>query len=89
MLAGSAAAVGDASFAEVVGGQFDGDLVAWQDADEMEAHFAADVGDDFMSVFEGDQELGVGQQFFYDSINFYAVFGHTERISGLSLVINI
>ena len=55
----------------------------------MEAHFATDMGDDFMSVFEGDQELGVGKQFFYDSINFYAVFGHTVKISGLSLVINI
>ena len=55
----------------------------------MEAHFSTDMGDDFMSVFEGDQELGIGKQFFYDSINFYAVFCHTVRISGLSLVINI
>ena len=55
----------------------------------MEAHFAADMGGDFMSVFEGDQKLGVGKQFFYDSINFYAVFCHIVSISGLSLVINI
>ena len=41
---------GDAGFAKVVGGHFDIYLVANTDADEMFAHFAGDMREDFMTV---------------------------------------
>ena len=47
-------AVGDARFAEVVGGHLDAHLVADADADEVLAHLAGNVGEDLVAVGQGD-----------------------------------
>ena len=70
---GLAFPIGNASFREVVGGEFHGDLVSGEDADEMHAHFSGDMRDDFMAVLQCDDELCVGQQFFDDALHFYAI----------------
>src|SRR5438128_8124908 len=51
----------DAAFAEVVGRNGHGDDVAGQDADEVFAHTAGDVGDDFVPIVELDAKLRVRQ----------------------------
>ena len=51
-------AVDDAGFVGVVGGHFDFDAVADDEADEALAHFAGDVGEDFVGVREFDPEHG-------------------------------
>ena len=53
--------VGDACLVQVVGRHFDVDLVADADADEVLAHFAGDMGQDFMAIGQGDPEHGTGQ----------------------------
>ena len=51
-------AVDDAGFVGVVGGHFDFDAVTDDEADEAFAHFAGDVGEDFVGVREFDPEHG-------------------------------
>lgn len=51
-------AEGDAGFVEVVGGHLDIDAVAHADADEVFAHLAGDVGEDFVFIGKGDTEHG-------------------------------
>ena len=53
----------DSASGQVVGGEFYLDLVAGEDADEMFAHFAGDVAEDFSggaSLVEAQLEHGVG-----------------------------
>lgn len=64
----------DPRLAEVVGGHLDVDLVTDADADEVFAHFAGDVGEDFMAVGEGDAEHGAGQHLGHNSGNLYGLF---------------
>src|SRR6266536_4259409 len=54
-------AVGDAALAEVVRRQGDGHGVTRQDADEVLAHLARDVGEHLVAVLQPDLEPGVGQ----------------------------
>lgn len=53
--------VSDAAFREVIGGHFDLHLVAGENLDVVHAHFAGDVGDDLVSVFQFDAEHGVAE----------------------------
>src|SRR5215831_10360662 len=56
------AAVGDPTLGEVVRREGDGYRVARQDADEVLANLARDVGDDLVAVLQPDLELRVGQR---------------------------
>ena len=40
----------DPAFAEIVGRKLDGDLVSWQNADEMAADFSRNVSQNFVTV---------------------------------------
>jgi hypothetical protein len=55
--------VGDSASGEVIWGEFHLDLVAWQDADVVHAHFAGDVRQYLVPVVEFDLEHGVRQRF--------------------------
>jgi hypothetical protein len=61
-------------FAEVVGGHLDIHPVADADADEVFAHLAGDVGEDFVAVGESDTEHGAGQHLVHNSSNLYGLF---------------
>lgn len=65
---------GDARLAEVVGGHLDVDAVADADADEVFAHLAGDVGENFVAVGEGHAEHGAGEDLGHGSCNFYGFF---------------
>ena len=69
----------DACLAEVVGGHLDIDFVADADADEVFAHLAGDMGEDFVSVGQGDSEHGAGQHLGYRAGQFdWFFFGHAN-----------
>jgi hypothetical protein len=54
--------VNDAAAIQVIGRKFDSYLVPGQDADEILAHFAGDMGQDLVLVFEFYLKHGVGQR---------------------------
>ena len=58
----SACAVGDAPASEVVGGQFDGDLVTGKDTNEKLSHLARYVGQHPMTILKLDSKHGIGQR---------------------------
>jgi hypothetical protein len=60
-------AEGDARLAEVVGGHFDVDPIADADADEVFAHLAGDVSQDFVTVGEADAEHGAREHLGHDA----------------------
>ena len=60
----------DPAFRQIIGGQFQSNLVAGQDADVIHTQLAADVGQDYMLVFQLHLEHGVGQLFHYPAFNF-------------------
>ena len=51
----------DTGFAEIVGGHFDLDFIADADANEIFAHFAGDMSEDFVTVGQCHAEHGAGQ----------------------------
>lgn len=63
-------AEGDAGLAEIVGGHLDVDAVADADTDEVLAHLAGDVGEDFVAVGQVDTEHGPGQDLRDDARQF-------------------
>ena len=65
---------GDASLAEVVGRQFDLDLVSGEDADVVLAHLSADMGYHHMTVLEAYLERRVGQGVYHLAIHLENVF---------------
>ena len=70
-------AEGDARLGQVVGGHFDVDLVADADADEVFAHLAGNVGEDFMAVGQRDTKHRSGQHLADRSVQFnWLFFGH-------------
>ena len=79
-------AVGDAAAGEVVGGDFDGDAVAGEDADVVLAHLAADVAEEAVAVVQLDAEHRVGEGFLDDALEFQGVFLHAAGAdAGLAL----
>ncbi len=57
----SAEAIRNASFAQVVGRHFDADAVTDGEADEVFAHLAGEMRENFMAVVQLDPEHGAGQ----------------------------
>src|ERR1700690_33713 len=73
-------AVRDPASRQVVRRKFDADPVARQDADEIHAELAADVGQDAVAVLEFDGEHGVGQWFPDRTLDLDGVLlGHRRR----------
>ena len=52
---------GDARFAEIIRGHLDVHFVSDADADKILAHFARDVGEDFMAIGQRDTKHRAGQ----------------------------
>ncbi len=65
---------GDSRLAEVVRRHLDVNAIAHADADEMLAHFAGDVGEDFVAVGEGHAKHGAGQHLGYRARQFNGFF---------------
>jgi hypothetical protein len=63
-------AIDDARFVGVVGRHFDFDAVTDDEADEAFAHFAGDVGEDFVRVGKFDAEHGAGENGGYGTLEF-------------------
>src|ERR1700675_3066051 len=67
---------------QVIRRKFDADPVARQDADEVHAELAADVGQDPMAVLEFDGEHRVGQRLGHRALELDGVLlGHRRRRS--------
>ena len=70
--------IGDASLVQIVGGHFDIDLVADADADEIFPHFAGDMRQNLMPVWQRDPEHGAGQHLRHAAGQFNWLFcGHS------------
>ena len=77
------------SLRKIVGGHFQGDIVAGQDTDEVHPHFAGNVGIDHMAGLDFHSEHGIGQELLYHTFNSdYIIFCHVN-ISGSFSVIKI
>src|SRR3954463_7094159 len=75
--AGLLESVGDAAPGQVVGRELDADPVAWQDADEVHAQLAADVGEHPVAVLQLDREHGVRKRLDDRSFDFDRIaLGH-------------
>src|SRR5690606_28032059 len=70
----SASAVGDATFAQIVGGQFYANLVTGQDPDVVLAHLSGDVRSNDVPIFQLHAKHGVGQGVDDSTFHFEAVF---------------
>ena len=67
----------DATLGQVVGREFQRDVVTRNDADVVLAHLAAGVGDQLVTVFQRDAESRVGKHFGHSSAHFNQFFfGH-------------
>src|SRR5208337_4795119 len=78
---GSAFAVNDPPLGEVVRSDLDGHSVAGDDPDEILAHLAGNVGQDAMTIFQLDHELGVRKRLddpSFGSDRFF--FGHADLL---------
>ena len=79
-------AEGDARLAEIVGGHLDIHAVADADPDEMLAHLARDVGEDFVAVGQGHAKHGAGQHLGYRAGQFNGFFFcHKNAVRKLAL----
>src|ERR1700730_5120134 len=72
-------AIGDATFAEVVGRHFHQHFVAGEHADTVLAHAAGGVGDDLVLVLKLDAEGGIRQQFRHHTGKFQQLFFRHSR----------
>src|SRR5271157_3314917 len=78
---GSAFAVDDPPLGEIVRSDLDGHPVAGDDPDEILAHLAGNVGEDAVTIFQLDHELGVGKRLddpSFGSDRFF--FGHADLL---------
>jgi len=67
----------DPRLAQIVRGHLDIDLVADADADEVFAHFAGNMGEDFMAVWQSDAKHCPGQHLADRPLQFnWLFFGH-------------
>ena len=75
----------NARLAEVVGRHLDVDLVSDIDADEVFAHFAGDVSEDFVAVGEGDAKHRARQHLGHrtSQLNWF-FFWHDAVLSDIS-----
>src|SRR5690606_8042433 len=76
-------AVDDAGLAQIVGGHFERDFVAGQNADVVLAHFSTGVRDDGVAVVKGDAKTGVGKDLSDESTHFNKFFfSHVFSLRG-------
>ena len=80
-------AEGDPGFAEIVRGHFDVHFVADADADEVLAHFAGDMGEDFVAIGKGDAEHGTWENLRDRADQFDWIFFRHSAISCCYLVL--
>jgi len=71
---GSALAVDDAAFGQIVGGHLHLHLVAGEDADVVLAHLAGDVCRDHVAVLQLHPEHGVGEGLLHHAFHFDYIF---------------
>ena len=67
-------AEGDTALGEVVGGKFEGDFIAGQNADAIAAKAACEVSQDKTFVFKLNTEFTAGEFLDDRTLYFYAVF---------------
>jgi len=84
---------------QVVRGNLQLYLIARQNTNKVHPHFAANVREHHMTIFQANPEHGVGQRFFNRALNLNYIFlGHNsrrkvnifaclERVEGLSFAI--
>lgn len=78
-LSGLLIAVGYTPAAEIVRRQFHGDFVAGQNLDKMHSHFARDVTENFMSIFQNYSKRSIGETFLDHAVNLNRLFfGNTK-----------
>lgn len=63
-------AVGNPTFGQIVGGQFDLDAIARKDFNVITPYFSRNVGEDVKPVIEIDSKHRVGQRFGYRAFHF-------------------
>ena len=68
---GSTLAVGDAALAQVVGSQFNANLVAGENTNIVFAHLAGNVGGYHVAIFQLHPESGVGRILPESTAEFY------------------
>src|SRR6185437_4212403 len=71
---GLAMAEGDAALSEVVGGEFEGDFIAGEDADAIAPQAACEVGEHQTLMLELNGEFPAGEFLNHGALYFYAVF---------------
>ena len=64
----------DATLGEVVGGKFEGDFIAGEDANAIAAEAAREVSEDETFMLKLHTELTAGEFLDYSALYFYAVF---------------
>ena len=69
-----AMAEGNPTLGEVVGGKFEGDFIAGQNADAVAAETACEVGEDKPFVLKLHTEFTAGKFFYYRALYFDAIF---------------
>jgi len=67
-------AEGDSGFAQIVRGHFHVYFVTDADAYEILAHFAGDMGENFVTGRQGNAEHGAGQHLGHRAGQFYWLF---------------
>lgn len=65
---------GDSAFGEIVGGKFEGDFVARQNANAIAAEPAREMRQDEAFVLKLHTEFTAGELLDYSTLYFYAVF---------------
>lgn len=73
-VAGLFVAVRDSTAVEIIRRQFHADLVTGQNLDKMHAHFARNVTENFVPVFQYHTECSVGQAFLNHTVNLNGLF---------------
>ena len=69
----------DAALGQVVGGNFDGDLVAEGNTDEILAHFTRDVAENGVAVLQLDTIHRAGEEFLHRAFQLNRIFfGHNR-----------
>ena len=67
----------DTPLTEIIGRDFDGHFISGYDADMIFPHFPRRVSYQLMSIFQGYEKTGIGQNFSHDSLHLKKVFfGH-------------
>src|SRR5436190_778158 len=74
-------------FRQIVGRNLYHNFVSWQDANEVQAHFARNMGQNLMAIGQFDPKHRVRQELYHLALYFNCVFPRHVRISGSFSVI--